>query len=364
MGPEHTERAVPPVSLRAVLAEAPDHYALLDRQLVGQLAGVLFVVGGLMGLSLLIREPPTEHVGGAIGWPLAATVIASAFAFGIAMLRTRHVLPELVLLGIALSGPVMIALLQWLCGPTSSYDALLNLSVMWAGVVLPGPRLLAVMLWATAIASIPLWMSDHFETELLDRKLLGVALLWVLAAACLVWSSRVRAIRRALAAQRQAADELARIDPLTGLGNRRALDEALAAQVAQAGRSGRALSALVGDLDNFKAINDDHGHHVGDRLLRDVADVLRDVVRSPDACFRWGGDEFVVLLPEADRHAAAGVADRVTAAITSRCGAPQGARVGITIGVATLVEGGGGLQLLADADAALLTAKDGARRAS
>jgi diguanylate cyclase (GGDEF)-like protein len=349
--------------VRAVLTEAPDHYELLDRRLVSQLAGVLFVVGGVLAVLLLLAEPPTVHVQGTAGWAFASAIIASAFASGAVMLRTRRVLPEPILLGIGVSGPVMLGTLQWLSGSTSSFDALLALSVMWSGVVLPGPRLLGVVAWATAVAAIPLWSGD-FAQELLDRKLVNIAFLWVLTMACLVWATRVRQIRRELRAQRAAADELARIDALTGLGNRRALDEALAVQVAMAARTGRALSALVGDLDGFKAINDAHGHHVGDRVLRDVAAVLRDVVRRPDACFRWGGDEFVVLLPEVDRHTAEGIAERVTAAVASRCGAPGGATVGLPLGVATLVEGGTGLQLLADADAALLAAKGGARRVS
>jgi diguanylate cyclase (GGDEF)-like protein len=135
------------------------------------------------------------------------------------------------------------------------------------------------------------------------------------------------------------------------------MDEQLAAQVALAGRTGRPLAALVGDVDGFKAINDRHGHQVGDRVLSDVAAVIRDVVRRPDACFRWGGDEFVVLLAEVSEPDAREVARRVSETIAARCSTPAGAPLGLSLGVAMLADGTTGMQLLADADAALLAVK-------
>lgn len=362
MGRSHVTTPLPTNRrLRALLREAPDHYELLDRRLVGQLAGVLLLVVALLAALLLLAEPPTAYLHGLDGWAPAAALVASAGVAGVAMLRTERPLSEPLLLAIAVAGPVLLATLGWLSGPTSTFDALMALTVMWAGVVLPGPRLVAVAAWATGLGALPL-LSGAWAHALLDRKLENLAFLWVLTGACLVWATRVRDIRRELREQRAAADALARVDPLTGLGNRRALDEALAAQIALAGRTQRPLAALVGDLDGFKAINDAHGHQVGDRVLRDVAAVLRDEVRRPDACFRWGGDEFVILLPEVDEHTAGDVAGRVSAAVADRCCAPGGTSIRLPLGVAALAEGGTGLQLLADADAALLAAKTGARR--
>ncbi len=96
----------------------------------------------------------------------------------------------------------------------------------------------------------------------------------------------------------QALVEAARTDPLTGLSNRRHFEEMLQQEVRRAKRYGRILSLVMLDLDDLKGINDTLGHRCGDQLLQAVATILRDVARETDVVARWGGDEFVVLLPE------------------------------------------------------------------
>jgi diguanylate cyclase (GGDEF)-like protein len=87
-------------------------------------------------------------------------------------------------------------------------------------------------------------------------------------------------------------------DPLTGLYNRRFLDEVLRRELARAARYGHALSLILIDIDNFKELNDRYGHLVGDEALKRVAKALRENIRRVDYIFRWGGDEFCVILPE------------------------------------------------------------------
>lgn len=108
------------------------------------------------------------------------------------------------------------------------------------------------------------------------------------------------AMARALASRRQWFEELAYLDPLTGLGNRRAADELLRAEVGVAERYGRLLGVVVVDLDGLKLVNDQQGHAAGDRLLRALADAFRSELRDGDRAFRIGGDEFLVLVPETD----------------------------------------------------------------
>ena len=91
---------------------------------------------------------------------------------------------------------------------------------------------------------------------------------------------------------------LARHDPLTGVLNRHALDEIVHVELARARRYGHPMAVLLVDIDDLKAVNDEHGHAVGDRLLRIVASILQTSVREPDSVVRFGGDEFLVLLPE------------------------------------------------------------------
>jgi diguanylate cyclase (GGDEF)-like protein len=345
--------------LRGALREAPDHYEILDQRLVARLAGFLFCCAGLLAAVLLALDPPTDALGG-MGWVPAGVTVTLAFLFGVGMVVNRRILSPWMFMAVALSGPFMLGTLQWLAGSESSYVQILILSVVWCAVVLPGRRLLVVMLADTLVVFLPA-AYGRWEAEVLPERVATVGIAWTLGFVCLVWAGRMRDVRRRLAEQRAAADELARVDALTGLGNRRALDEALVAQVALAHRTGRPVAALVGDLDAFKTINDLHGHHAGDRVLREVGAVLRDMVRQPDAVFRWGGDEFVVLLGEADAAGAREVGDRIAAAVRARCATPAGVPVTISFGAAGHAPGTPGGQLLAAADADLLAAKSGAR---
>ncbi len=110
---------------------------------------------------------------------------------------------------------------------------------------------------------------------------------------------------------------LAVTDPLTGLYNRHKLDEGLAIEVERARRYDRPLSLIMIDLDGLKAINDKYGHPAGDKVLKLVAEAIRSQIRTVDLPARIGGDEFLILLPEADLDAATLVAQRVCSKITS-----------------------------------------------
>jgi len=259
------------------------------------------------------------------------------------------------------SGTLMLALLQWLSGPNSAFAQILILSVVWCGVVLPGGRLAVVLAIDTAVVFLPAF-SDAWNTHaMLPGRVATLGIVWALATVCLIQATRTRDVRRSLSASAAEADTLARVDALTGLGNRRALDESLIRLVAASTRTGRPLSALVGDLDGFKQINDHHGHGDGDRILAEVATTMRDLVRLPDACFRWGGDEFVVLLPDTPLSDAEHVAQRIAATVSARVTTASGEPVRITFGSAERVEHQTGARLLAIADAALLAAKSAQR---
>jgi diguanylate cyclase (GGDEF)-like protein len=109
---------------------------------------------------------------------------------------------------------------------------------------------------------------------------------------------RLRALHDELAHRNAELEQLARTDVLTGLANRRHADEVLRATIASARRHGRALSAVLVDIDKFKAVNDVHGHAAGDAVLREVALRLAAGLREEDVAARWGGEEFLLLLPD------------------------------------------------------------------
>ncbi len=127
-------------------------------------------------------------------------------------------------------------------------------------------------------------------------------------------------------------------DSLTMLMNRRRMSERLVEEVARARRSGDALSLILLDIDRFKSINDDHGHAQGDRVIASVAEVLRTSVRRVDMVSRWGGEEFLILLPDTDVQAAAELAERIRRHVTARVRRHETSEVRVTLtsGVAAL----------------------------
>jgi diguanylate cyclase (GGDEF)-like protein len=151
----------------------------------------------------------------------------------------------------------------------------------------------------------------------------------------------------------------AKTDPLTGLGHHGALVDALTIAVLEAQHSGTPLSVAMIDLDGFKAINDTHGHPLGDRLLLEVAERLRRAARG-GAVFRYGGEEFAALLPGAGLDDAAHAAERLRLAVGERpfeLGGGTSLAVTCSLGVAMLVPGRGAAELVEAADRALLRAK-------
>lgn len=163
---------------------------------------------------------------------------------------------------------------------------------------------------------------------------------------------------RGAARLKRLSDELrdaASRDPLTGLLNRRALLGELQRWAALHRRHGMPLAMLAADLSGFKKVNDEHGHAAGDEVLVRVGQLLQEGVRAQDPVARWGGDEFVVLLPHTDeagaRTLATRLADRV-ACEPVRLRDGRDAKVGITVGVAEgpLDDDGGDLLSRADED--------------
>jgi diguanylate cyclase (GGDEF)-like protein len=170
----------------------------------------------------------------------------------------------------------------------------------------------------------------------------------------------VEAELRRYQAQLEAANarlqELATTDPLTGLSNRRVFDDRLTAEFAQARRHGRALSVMLLDVDNFKQRNDLYGHDEGDATLRQFAGLLERSVRESDLVVRYGGEEFVLLLPETDETQALLLAGRILTAVREKTW--QHAQMTVSGRVAGLQPTTiNQYQLVSLADAALYTAK-------
>jgi diguanylate cyclase (GGDEF)-like protein len=150
--------------------------------------------------------------------------------------------------------------------------------------------------------------------------------------------------------------ELATVDPVSGLFNRRYLETRLEAEVERARRQGQDLALLLIDIDDFKRVNDTRGHLEGDRILRDVADLLRDGVRIFDVCARYGGEEFVIVMPAASATVAQQVAERIRLRV-ERNFSNDSPAVTVSIGVGMLEGLATADELVDVADRALIAAK-------
>jgi diguanylate cyclase (GGDEF)-like protein len=150
------------------------------------------------------------------------------------------------------------------------------------------------------------------------------------------------------------------VDGLTGLANRRSCEETLASELARAERFPGPLALIVADLDDFKEVNDRHGHQAGDNVLREFAALLSESVRDIDLACRWGGEEFLLVLPGTDLEGGARVAERVRRALQERLvlsvdGDPI--HVTASFGVAAYPQSRTAAELFAAADGALYEAK-------
>ncbi|KQZ62869.1 response regulator PleD [Rhizobium sp. Root149] len=159
--------------------------------------------------------------------------------------------------------------------------------------------------------------------------------------------------------------ELAVTDGLTGLHNRRYLDNHLKTLFSRAAARSRPLSVCITDIDRFKSVNDTYGHDAGDEILREFARRIRSTVRGADLACRYGGEEFVVVMPDTDAHSAASIAERLRGIIEAAPFAlPSGGSLQITasLGIASFTAGvETPEQLLKNADRALYEAKNSGR---
>lgn len=166
---------------------------------------------------------------------------------------------------------------------------------------------------------------------------------------------------RELKEANETIEQLARTDALTGLANRRTLDETLRREIARAERLQQDLSVIMADLDHFKSINDHDGHITGDQVLAHAAAVFKSQLRPYDLAARYGGEEFLLVLPGTSTEGAIGVAERIRKLIAELSVPGCQRQITISLGVASWIAGEAAEAFVARADGALYNAKSTGR---
>lgn len=347
-----------PSKIRDLLGEGDDPDATLDMRRAQRMGGLFWLFGALSVVALLPFAPPDE-----IGWP-GWVIVALAIAGAAVVARRRFDdtrIPDLD--EIYWSGWLALAflvLLEWLAGGRASpYHHLFLLPTLYAAAIHGTRRSMAFLAGVGIAVCLPLLYDAPFSRE--SAVDVGAQLLMLVA---LALTSRalfktVRTQRGHLLRAREEAERRARRDPLTDLGNRLAFQESVAREVARAQRSSTGLSVVLGDLEDFKRINDTFGHVRGDECLRAVASAIAAAARRGEECFRWGGDEFAVLLPGASPDEARQALERVCDRVRRECTAPDGQPIELVCATTSMSDGQGVNSLVAHVDRALIDLKMG-----
>jgi diguanylate cyclase (GGDEF)-like protein len=278
----------------------------------GRLAGVLFIVGALASIpaNLLFRHPSV----GVINHVMVAVALVSGLG---CLLAPWERIPERVFHAVPVMASAEVALTVWAVGKHGPvYEWFFVLVAVFAAYAFDSRRVIAAhMSFCTFAAALPL-IYDGSTTQQVARIGVFMPMLWVATVVVLQ-------LREGLTRGQAELADLARRDPLTGVGNRRLLTERLPYELARHCRTGRELALLVLDLDDFKEVNDTLGHTAGDRLLVDVASALVGTVRAADTVIRHGGDEFCVIAPETGEDDAVALALRIRSALLKVGGGPH-----------------------------------------
>jgi diguanylate cyclase (GGDEF)-like protein len=262
---------------------------------------LMFVIGSLLALVALAVPHPdgVQEVRWAVNSALALPVGALLWRYG-------HRLPEPAIHATLVAGSVIVGL-GITFGNGGVYSVAACFFVVWVA-------LYTFLFFRLALAVAHLVLN----TVVLVVGLVVAGVDGVAGVALMVTGTSVVA-GSVVGRARLELDRLARTDPLTGLHNRRSLEEVLRAEQARCARSGRPYSVVLVDLDDFKAVNDTQGHHAGDELLIASARAWQACLRPMDVLARFGGDEFVAVLPDCGPAEAASVGRRMQESAPSPC---------------------------------------------
>jgi diguanylate cyclase (GGDEF)-like protein len=316
---------------------------------------------GLAALLAITAVLPTTAANDRAGLLVSAALVLVVGVVWLLLVARRPFAAGPMLVGSTLAQAVLTVMLGLTGGIRSNYFAYYLLPVLV--MILSGSRRHTLALGAVAAAAIvglavrDLGRDDAIR-DLTVTRLFELGTITFLAVATARATGETRralgARTEVLATEREEAFQMAITDELTGLYNRHYMREELRRMTAQASRRDTPFAVISLDVDGLKVVNDTRGHAMGDALLRGIADALRAVLRTEDVAVRTGGDEFVVLLPGADRMSAVKVAYRIRQRVAGL--AERGAG-GVSSGIGVWRRGTDPEDALRDADQELYRAK-------
>ena len=323
MGDTETARA------EALRAQA----AYRDRVRAASFA-IVFGLAAVLGVSAVL---PTTRSADQAGLLVTAGLVLIAGVVWFGLVPRRAFAQGRMFIAAAIAQGVMTIMLVLTGGPPSLYFPYYLLPILV--LILSGSwRQAAVLGTLAAAAVIGLALSVPFTDLIRDvtvTRLFQVVTVTFFAAATARATGETRrmlaARTAALATERDDAFQMAVTDELTGLYNRHYMHDELRRMSAHAARRDRPFAIVSLDVDGLKSVNDARGHQAGDALLRGIADALRAVLRSEDIAVRTGGDEFVILLPDADRGEAVKVAYRIRQRVAALGDHGSGVSSGIAV---------------------------------
>lgn len=351
---------IPRTDQVAGFAEAPD-----ERARMGRISGGLWIVASLTGAGCAFL-PGAIHVG--LPWVLGVSALVFLYGLGsiTGVIAWQRASMNALAIGMVVTIPV-VGLALYLTGGSLSYvEPFLVCALLYAAFFFPSRWAWPLSIELIAVAGTPLlYDGGAVDNAFVPRY---AALVVAFLAATWVMVGLKRRLVGAEARQRDFANR----DPLTGVGNRRAFDailhRELAARTAPSGRRNAddsPLALLVLDLDNFKGVNDEHGHQVGDAVLCEAASRAHAILRSSDTLARIGGDEFAVIAPGAHGEGAQRMAEAIRTAVGIRESDAPGPIPSASVGWAVFPDDGGSYEtLMRAADERMLRRKGKGRQLS
>jgi diguanylate cyclase (GGDEF)-like protein len=312
-----------------------------ERARMGRISGWLWISAALVG-AVATFLPGASHKG--VGWILALS--AAVFAYGVGsvsgLIPWQRASMNALAIGMVVSVPI-VGLAVYMTGGSLSYiEPLMVCPLLYAAFFFPARWAWPLAVELVAVGAAPLLYDPRaIEHAYLPRYFALVvgylAATWVMVG-----------LKRRLVDAEMRQRDFANRDPLTGIGNRRYFDATLHAELSErtAPRRGRRgsddspLALLILDLDDFKGINDQHGHQVGDAVLCRATERAHSMLRSTDTLTRIGGDEFAVIAPGAHGEGARRMAEAIRSAVSAREPGSKGPTPSASIGWAIFPEDG------------------------